>query len=227
MRRAVALFVLLVATAPNATAAQSSTPISPTVHLISAAEKKAAEKNLNRLDLPTGGVDGVWDEQSKRAFCAWRELTGRVVSRELLTYEETQALAATKSLTPTPKTRRGLNFNLQCQTAIWIDTATVPSIKIFKISSGRAGLETLPGNFKVGWVVNGWYESHRYPGAMMYRPMFFNQGQALHGSKSDGMVKAYPDSHGCVRMLHADIDFLWSQKLKVGDSVHVYGAWQG
>ena len=61
----------------------------------------------------------------------------------------------------------------------------------------------------------------------MYRPFFFNGGQALHGSSNDSLVKWYPASHGCVRMLHADIDALWDAGFGRGDRVYVYGAWKG
>ena len=43
----------------------------------------------------------------------------------------------------------------------------------------------------------------------MYRSLYFSGGQAIHGSHSDTYVVTYPASHGCVRMLHRDVDWLW------------------
>ncbi len=59
----------------------------------------------------------------------------------------------------------------------------------------------------------------------MYRPKYFNGGIALHGSITDSYVLPYPASHGCVRMLHADVDTLWRSGVDVGTPVYVYGLW--
>ncbi len=45
----------------------------------------------------------------------------------------------------------------------------------------------------------------------MYRPMYFNGGIAVHGSRFD--IGAYPSSHGCVRIHNANMDELRGQRL--------------
>jgi lipoprotein-anchoring transpeptidase ErfK/SrfK len=70
-----------------------------------------------------------------------------------------------------------------------------------------------------------WRYSTIYPEARMYKPMQFSGGQALHGSATDALVKTYPASHGCVRMLHRDIDALQAAGFGLGSLVKVIGYW--
>lgn len=189
--------------------------------------KVALEKKLHRLGIPTGKIDGIFDGQTRRALCVWRELTGTEVSRALPANLEYNRVAATDILFAPQEIEAGLNINLTCQSAIWLQYETSTPMTIFKISSGRQTLETTPGNFAVGWSVDDWYESRKYPDGWMYRPMFFNKGEAIHGSQTDSMVHSYPASHGCVRMMQADIDTLWAAGFGKGSTVHVYGKWVG
>ena len=189
--------------------------------------KISVEKKLHRLGIPTGKIDGIFDGQTRRALCVWRELTGAVVNRNLPTGYEYNEIQTTEILFASDQLEAGLNINLTCQSAVWLQYETSTPMTIFKISSGRATLETTPGHFLVGWSVDDWYESRRYPDGWMYRPLFFNQGEALHGSESDSMVHSYPASHGCVRMMQADIDTLWASGFGKGSTIHVYGKWIG
>jgi lipoprotein-anchoring transpeptidase ErfK/SrfK len=52
----------------------------------------------------------------------------------------------------------------------------------------------------------------------LYRPSYFYQGWAIHGS---GSVPTYPASHGCVRITNYVADRLFS-KLAIGTRVAVY-----
>jgi lipoprotein-anchoring transpeptidase ErfK/SrfK len=228
-------------------------------------DAKRIEAVLAGLGLPVGPVDGVWDEGTARATCAWRELTGRPVLRSWPTVPERRALKATKSLAVPAGLWVGVNIDVRCQAAYWIvkgvvestrvethtvtletltatgesttittiETSTVVTRKpgqtlkrVFQVSTGMPdSYPTVPGKHTVAWTVNRWWQSTIYPDGKMYRPMFFNHGQALHGSSNDGLVKWYPASHGCVRMLHADIDALWAAGFGRGAIVNVYGTW--
>lgn len=185
----------------------------------------AMEKALWRLKIPTGKVDGVFDGQTRRALCIWRELTGRDFNRTLPTAEEIVEVTYTQDLFPTTNMQVGLNINLKCQSAVWIQEDDQEPLKIFKISSGRATFETIPGQFTIGWLIDDWYESRTYPEGWMYRPQFFNAGQAIHGSLEDSMVHSYPASHGCVRMMRKDIDFLWSTGFGRYSTINIYEKW--
>ena len=209
-------------------------------------DAKAIEAALGRLGLPVGAIDGIWDRDTARATCVWRELTGREVLRSWPLVDERRALKATTTFTVPTYMRVGVNINRQCQAGIWVTTGLVESattvesttvtelvrqrtvVRVMPASTGQSGvLETHSGSFRVQWAVNRWWQSTIYADGLMYRPFFFNGGQALHGSSSDALVKWYPASHGCVRMLHADIDALWDAGFGRGDRVYVYGEWLG
>jgi peptidoglycan hydrolase-like protein with peptidoglycan-binding domain len=54
----------------------------------------------------------------------------------------------------------------------------------------------------------------------LYRPKYFYQGEAVHGSTS---IPNYPASHGCVRVSTAFMDFVWATDLMPkGSQVWVY-----
>lgn len=74
--------------------------------------------------------------------------------------------------------------------------------------------------------MNGKETSTQFPDTHwnMYRSLYFNGGEALHGSYSDLYVRTFPDSHGCVRMLHRDVDWLWRKGWTIGTKVRVYGS---
>lgn len=188
--------------------------------------KLTLERNLYRLGIPTGKIDGIFDGQTQRAMCIWRELTGRGKSRALPSGTDYIDIADTGYLFPTSQQHLGLNINLTCQSAYWVREDENAPITIFKASTGRAEFPTDPGDYLVRWTIDGWYESRQFPDGWMYRPMFFNSGQALHGSESDTMVHSYPASHGCVRMAQKDMDYLWDQGFGKGSIVHVYGRWK-
>lgn len=188
------------------------------------------EYQLDELKLPTGAVNYRWDEKTKRGLCAWRELNGLPVHRKMPTVEE-QALIMSTTKLPLPATLKvGLNINRQCQVLYWVtqnSTTLKKSLKgVFPVSSGAPGYDnTASGTYPIKRRINSWHESTLYEDAMMYRPMYFRGPVALHGSAVDSLVKPYPASHGCVRMLHKHIDAMWSGGVRIGTPVHIYGMW--
>lgn len=188
---------------------------------------KKVERKLRQLGLPIGTVDKHFDSYSTRAFCAWRELTGRKVSHRSLSKNEKRAIMTT-SMFLIPNTMvNGMNVNQTCQVNYWIDKnkAGYRTVRgVFPVSSGQNGW-TPNGNYSISHQIDGWHESTQFEGAMMYRPKYFNGGIALHGSISDSLVLPWPASHGCVRMLHKDIDTLWKQGVNPGTPVQVYGSY--
>lgn len=186
------------------------------------------EVSLMKLGIPTGAVDGVWDQRSRQGFCIWRELTGRDLNRDVPDLAEQRAIVETRRLTLDRDFIVGVNINKACQSAVWVKDATMRNFEIFYISTGVEPGGTDLGTWSITWKVNRWYESVQIPDGWMYKPMFFAyKGQALHGSEKDSFVHWYPASHGCVRMLHKDIEKLWSAGFGLGDKVRVYGKWQG
>lgn len=185
------------------------------------------ESALSRLGLPTGWVNGTYDQATRRAVCAWRTVMGRTAHRGLPTAKEARAIVATSRL---PKAQGymvpGVNISITCQAVFWVSQADTYR-RIMPGSSGMPGYRTRLGTWRVFITRTTWRYSTIYPEARMYKPMQFSGGQAIHGSATDALVKTYPASHGCVRMLHRDIDALQAGGVRNGTLVKVFGTWKG
>ena len=82
--------------------------------------------------------------------------------------------------------------------------------------TGETGCDkaiTPPGSFRVTRRVIGWRESKL---GLMYNPLYFNGGIAVHGAPS---VPGRPASHGCVRIPMVSADFI---PTVVPDGIPVY-----
>lgn len=193
--------------------------------------QKRTELLLSRAGFPVGIVDGIYDTDTRRALCLWRDYSGRMASRRLPSLKERFLLATV--VTPKVPTRlvTGINISRTCQTVSLVAYSNYRKaryfVKFFKASTGQPGFETRTGTFRIYSQTNDWLESNVYPGAMMYKPKFFSGGQALHGSASDSLVLPYPASHGCIRLLHSAVDYLWANGYGIGTMVLVYGDWLG
>ena len=187
------------------------------------------EYAFDELGLPTGALNNSWDEKTKRGICAWRELNGLPISRLLPTDEERPLIVAQTKLPLPSKFKPGLSINRQCQVLYWVTinkTTGVKSLRgVFPVSTGLPGYDTKPGTFKIYREITTWHESTLYEDAWMYRPKYFRGPAALHGSATDSLVKPYPASHGCVRMLHKHVDALWAARVSINTPVYVYGEW--
>jgi Bacterial Ig domain/L,D-transpeptidase catalytic domain len=187
--------------------------------------KAAVESALARLGLPTGSADGRYDARTRRAACAWRTVTGRPATRATPSPAEAKAIVATGGLPSALGSMvTGVNVSVTCQAAFWVG-ANREYRRVMAASSGMPGYRTRVGTHRVFRTHTVWRYSTIYPEARMYKPMQFSGGQALHGSASDSLVKTYPASHGCVRMLHRDIDAMQSGGVGNGTLVRVFGAW--
>ena len=204
---------------PSATPSESPTtpPVPPT--------KVEVQEALAAMAVPVGKIDGKWGARTRQGFCIWRELTNRDINRNFPTTEEEFAIVAQENLKLPSDFVIGLNVNRTCQSVVWVKDAALKDYEISIVSTGAAATPTDIGSFKVTWRVNRWYESISIPDGWMYKPMFFNKGQAIHGSEKAAYVWWYPASHGCVRMLGAFVDKLWASGFGVGDKVRVYGDW--
>lgn len=187
--------------------------------------RTSVEAALARMGLPVGTVDGWYDARARRAFCAWRTATGRKANRSLPTNSEAKAITSSSHL---PKARswmvRGINISRTCQAAFWVSKSR-RYVRVMAATTGKPGYRTRTGVFRVYRAYKGWKYSTIYPEARMYKPMFFSGGQAMHGSSTDRLVKTYPASHGCVRMLHRDINAMKAGGVGVGTRVKVFGNW--
>ena len=187
--------------------------------------KAAVESALARLGLPTGSADGRYDARTRRAVCAWRTVTGRSAGRSLPSQSEAAAIVATAGLPSAQGSMvTGMNVSITCQAAFWVG-ANREYRRVMAATTGKKGFRTRLGTHRVFRTHSVWRYSTIYPEARMYKPMQFSGGQALHGSATDRLVTTYPASHGCVRMLHRDIDAMQAGGVGIGTLVRVFGAW--
>ena len=82
-------------------------------------------------------------------------------------------------------------------------------------TAGIAGYYTPIGRFAISRKVPGYDPS---PLGVLYKPMYFTGGYAIHGNPS---VPPYPASHGCVRVPNFVIEHLF-QTEPYGETVYVY-----
>ena len=82
-------------------------------------------------------------------------------------------------------------------------------------TGGIAGYYTPVGRFAIGRKVPGYDPS---PLGVLYKPMYFYGGYAIHGNPS---VPPYPASHGCVRVPNFVADRLFESE-PYGEAVFVY-----
>jgi N-acetylmuramoyl-L-alanine amidase len=75
--------------------------------------------------------------------------------------------------------------------------------KTIPLASGREGWRTSIGSFFVERKLAYWRQSSL---GLLYKPVYFHGGYAIHGSYS---VPAYLASHGCVRVSLASMDVLY------------------
>ena len=82
-------------------------------------------------------------------------------------------------------------------------------------TAGIVGYYTPVGRFAIGRKINGYDTS---PLGVLYKPMYFYNGYAIHGNPS---VPPYPASHGCVRVPNFVIERLFVSE-PYGEVVIVY-----
>jgi len=197
---------------------------------------QTVQKALKKLGFASVKANGETNQEFKNILCSWREIMGEPVTRKQLSSAEAKTILSLGKL-PAPRKGLvvGLNVNRQCQSTALIvkkKDGTKEYRKIFRVSTGAGGYATSPGKHFISRRIDGLHNSTAYPsssGWNMYRPAYFaGYGEAFHGSPSDSSVSYYPSSHGCVRMLQKDVDYLWrTGSNAVGTKVYVYGNWVG
>ena len=182
----------------NTTDANPATPNPTKNELLTTLKKFGVPADLNSAEL-------------KRGSCILRELyLSKDKAMVRLSEDEIKTLNSLSNKDLIFKD--GVYISITCQYGYFIKENKV--LRIFRASTGRPGMDTKVGEFKIYYQYNGWWESTIYPGSMMYRPKYFYKNMALHGLKSDSSVKPYPASHGCVRVTKSTMDFLWKNLSK-------------
>jgi len=186
---------------------------------------KVQQQKLNELFGPYGmnslTVDGASGPLTRQQLCAARVFLGLPISRSDMApgSPEEAALLALTSLPIPPGAPTDANhwalLDMTCQVLIAGDGASALRF-VLPTSTGDAGFETAvvseAAAFRFDPAVDndGWHDSSEFPAAYdnplngnMYKPIYFNNGQALHGANN---VPPRPASKGCARLSVANQD---------------------
>ena len=210
-----------VAVDPNAVAAAAS-PLSA-VGRKSGAATAAVQQRLTDLGFWVGAIDGKYGlttTQGVMAYQKWAALkpSGSVdaATASSLTAATSRAFSASKDadVVEIDKTKQ-LLFIVHGGHTVWVLNTSTGSGKSYTAedqntpgSTITGNAITYSGNFKVNRQrPDGWWVGDL---GQIYRPKYFNGGEAIHGL---GSVPNYPASHGCVRVSVPAMDFIWSADL--------------
>lgn len=187
------------------------------------AELKKAEARLAEMGYGPGRVDGVINDDTRKALIVFQKWEDRKITGQINRREFDAIMNA-----GTPRARdsgyRHAEVDLDRQVLLLTDEEGAVT-KILPVSTGSnkqynekgiRGLAYTPtGRFRINWKISGWRKS---PLGLLYYPSYFSDGLAIHGNPS---VPNSPQSHGCVRIpMWAAIEV--SNALPVGTILLIY-----
>jgi hypothetical protein len=182
------------------------------------------QSRLGQLGYWCGTPDGHYGGLTTSAVTALQKASG-------LTRDGLCGPATTRALDagtrPAASTHSGhvIEIHRDTQVLLVVDSGRVGTIlatctgsEVPYQSEGRTwSARTTPGSYHVYYRKEGWDHG---PLGDLYRPMFFNGGIAVHGSRS---VPPYPASHGCCRLTIPAMDMILARGLiSMGTAVVVY-----
>jgi peptidoglycan hydrolase-like protein with peptidoglycan-binding domain len=205
-------------TAPTSTSAPPTTSSPPTPDAVSEGaigpEVAALQTRLQDLGYWLDSADGSFGMATAHAVTAFQKRAG--LSPDGIAGPLTMR-ALTVASRPAAQSTGGnvIEVDLSTQTLVLVDDGRVQWV--FDTSTGARRGTTPIGHWKVFRQVDGYDHS---PLGVLYRPKYFKGGVAVHGFPS---VPAHAASHGCVRVLNAAMDWLWStDAMTIGTEVWVY-----
>jgi lipoprotein-anchoring transpeptidase ErfK/SrfK len=163
---------------------------------------KRLQQRLAQLAYYPGPADGQFGTDTQEAVWAFQEVQGIPVTG---TVDSQAGRALAMPRAPQPLVRNGgaLRVEVSLGRRVLYVYHSNKIVLISHISSGGGyyycdnGCSyaiTPAGNFRTVWRVKGWHRSRL---GLMYNPVFFYDGYAIHG---DTYVPLQPVSHGCVRV---------------------------
>ncbi|MCW2665567.1 MAG: hypothetical protein JWN57_529, partial [Frankiales bacterium] len=184
---------------------------------------RVLEERLAAQRADVGPVDGVFDADTRHGLTAWQKSQGLPRTG---VYDKTSRarLAAPRGVVLRhPSAGRAVEIDLTKQVLYLSQGGRLQ--RIVDISSGNNELYesdgvtyrafTPEGRFSIQRKINGIRVSRL---GELYRPAYFVQGWAIHGSPS---VPTYPASHGCIRVTNSAQDRLYPL-LTIGVPVSIY-----
>ena len=187
------------------------------------AELKKAEARLAEMGFAPGRVDGVINDDTRKALIVFQKWENRKLTG-LLNRKEFDAIMSADTPQARDSGYRHVEVDLDRQVLLLTDDEGVVT-KILPVSTGSnrqynengiRGLAYTPtGRFRIYAKISGWRKS---PLGLLYYPNYFSDGLAIHGNPS---VPNSPQSHGCVRIpMSAAIEI--SEALPIGTILLIY-----
>ena len=182
------------------------------------------EQRLAAQNLDVGKIDGVFDEELAHAVVAFQKSQGIARTFRYDSATRVRLGAPMPVQLRYPKAGRAVEIDLRKQVLYLSEGGVLQRILDVSTGSGQLYYQdgvtqraTTPlGSFAIERKIND--PNHKSPLGVLYRPAFFYQGWAIHGS---GSVPSYPASHGCVRITDPAMDRLYDL-LTIGTPVTVY-----
>lgn len=180
------------------------------------------ETKLAALKYDPGRVDGYYDSTTAFAVTAFQKVNGMARTGRATDDVVAAIMSASEPPAMLPAGGPGrVEVDLKRQVLFLYQNGALQRILPVSTGSGRrycvdgecALADTPGGSFRVGYKILG---AHKSKLGVLYNPLFFNGGIAIHGEPA---VPAYPASHGCVRIPMADS--LWFYNT-VGSGTPVY-----
>jgi hypothetical protein len=195
-----------------------------------AAQQQKINELFAGLGMPALAVDGDSGRLTEQQLCATRVALNQPISRADIEpgSPEEQALMATRSLSipssaPTWAGRWAL-VDQTCQVMFVGDGEQL--VFAFPVSTGQPEFPTRDQEasrvfrYDPALENGGWHDSTLFPAeednplnGNMYKPLYFDDGQAIHGANT---VPPEPASHGCVRV-PVDLQDILVNWLGLGD----------
>ncbi len=170
--------------------------------ILTAKDHREAEQRLSDLGYWTGPVDGKWDQASRHSLIAFQKVEGLNRTGVLKRVDFDRLFDTIRPLArETGQAHIEVDLSLQVLFVV-SDGGTVTRILPVSTGSGKVFVSegwardaiTHPGRYKIFNKIPGWKKSAL---GMLYFPVYFMYGTAIHGYPS---VPTKPASHGCVRI---------------------------
>ena len=174
---------------------------------------RALERRLTELGYRPGEVDEYFSDSTWSAVLAFQkaEVLERSEWVDPMTWARLAAPQAWRVSNSTSFPRVEVDLDRQVVLVVFgpahvitLNTSTGGGFTYLDSHGGWSLAETPTGSYRVYYTYDG---TERAPLGTLYRPLYFYEGYAIHGSS---FVPSYPDSHGCVRLSNEDQDWLFN-----------------
>jgi hypothetical protein len=190
---------------------------------VSGPDVLALEKRLTALHYDVGFVDSYFSYDTRHAVTAFQKVEGLPRTGKWTAAERTRVLSPHGIRMRYRDGRLTAEVDITRQVLVLGRYGVI--LKIVDVSTGSEQVYYQDGVRNIAHTPRGVFRIyHKIDGIRisklgeLYRPSYFYQGWAIHGS---GSVPTYPASHGCVRITNPMADRLF-RTLAIGTRVAVY-----